>query len=471
MSTVLEVLIYRILATVVPAFDVIQPILDSFDVSSALEDNPSLYLDAIGAGKSEVLKRLLDVGRARLPGKAGPNLLRLAARRGDINIIRLSHAEGFSKDWKDENGWAILHHAADTGRDHVVTELISSYDPDAKYDGGMSPLHIACRNGSISTYIALVRTNKLSFNAPTAYGDQPIHLAAAGGYLQIVVRLVQLGADPKVSNRKGLTPLHLAAQAGHLAVVWEIIRRIGDPSSASVMEEGADSRDYTSSLGNDEEEKEEAENSSDGDSKEEEIQNYGLEPTPLHSAALRGYDDVVRGLLEAHVDINFGNYNGSTPLHLSVRHGHTAVVKTLLDGGANASLCDLHGRLPIHIASEGGNILIFRALQKFGTYVRAADDRDRTPLHITARHGYEELVELLLRQGADPNSSDVEGHAPLFCAIQSGNPRVFKALLNAGARITDASQSQSTLIREAVRAGQKGDVIRSLMEAGCDLLG
>ena len=29
-STVLEVLIYRILATVVPAFDVIQPILDSF---------------------------------------------------------------------------------------------------------------------------------------------------------------------------------------------------------------------------------------------------------------------------------------------------------------------------------------------------------------------------------------------------------------------------------------------------------
>lgn len=115
-------------------------------------------------------------------------------------------------------------------------------------------------------------------------------------------------------------------------------------------------------------------------------------------------------------------------------------------------------------------MLIFRALQKVGTYVRAADGRERTPLHITARHGYEELVELLLHQGADPNSSDVEGHAPLFCAIQSGIPRVFKALLNVGAGNADASQSRSTLIREAVRVGQDGDVIRSLMEAGCDLL-
>lgn len=57
-----------------------------------------------------------------------------------------------------------------------------------------------------------------------------------------------------------------------------------------------------------------------------------------HSAALRGYDDVVRELLEAHADINFGNHNWRTSLHLSVHHGHTAVVKTLLDGGANASL-------------------------------------------------------------------------------------------------------------------------------------
>ncbi|GAQ44402.1 hypothetical protein AKAW_08093 [Aspergillus niger] len=450
--TCLESLQAAVIRGNLQAIDILLQLLP--DVSSALEDNPSLYLDAIRSGKTEALKRLLDVGRAQLPVEVGSNLLCLAARRGDLDIIRLIQAEGSSTDWKDENGWTILHHAADTGRASVVTELISSYDPEAKDDGGMSPLHIACKKGSISTFIVLVRTNKLSFNAPTAYGDQPIHLAAAGGHLQIVVRLVQLGADPKVSNRKGFTPLHLAAQAGHLAVVRELIRRIGDPSSASVMEEGADSRDYTSSLGNDEEEKEEAENSSDGDSKEEEIQNYGLEPTPLHSATLRGYDDVVRELLEAHVDINFGNHNGSTPLHLSVHHRHTAVVETLLDGGANASLCDLHGRLPIHIASESGNVFIFRA--------------SKSLKHI---HGYEELVELLLRQGADPNSGDIEGHTPLFCAIQGGNSRVFKALLNAGARITDASQSQSTLIREAVRAGQDGDVIRSLMEAGCDLLG
>ncbi|BCR97799.1 ankyrin repeat domain-containing protein [Aspergillus luchuensis] len=58
------------------------------DVSSALEDNPSLYLDAIGSGKSEVLKRLLDVGRAQLPVEVGSNLLRLAAQAGHLAVIR-----------------------------------------------------------------------------------------------------------------------------------------------------------------------------------------------------------------------------------------------------------------------------------------------------------------------------------------------------------------------------------------------
>ncbi|PYH28881.1 ankyrin repeat domain-containing protein, partial [Aspergillus neoniger CBS 115656] len=88
----------------------------------------------------------------------------------------------------------------------------------------MSPLHLVCKNGSISTFIALMKANNISFEAPNFDGDQPIHLAAAGGHLQIVIRLVEMGADPNTSNRKGFTPLHLAAQAGHLEVVRELVR-------------------------------------------------------------------------------------------------------------------------------------------------------------------------------------------------------------------------------------------------------
>ncbi|GLA98226.1 hypothetical protein AtubIFM57143_006165 [Aspergillus tubingensis] len=465
------------------------------DLPSTLQDNTYLYLDAIRSGQFQVLKHFLNVGGARLPGEVGSSLLRLAAQRGDIGVIRLLLAEGFSADQKDENGWTILHHSADNRRANVVTELLPSHDAEAKDVNGMSPLHLVCGNGSIPTFIALMKANNISLEAPNFDGDQPIHLAAAGGHLQIVVRLVEMGADPYTSNRKGFTPLHLAAQAGHLEVVRELIRRAEDRLSVSRTAEESpriefredisehngesaaagdslDARKSDSSSGSDSEEEEEGEEeeSSDGDAEETGNQIYAHEPTPLHSAALRGYDDVVRELLEAHADPNYGNQHGKTPLHLAVQDGQTAVVKALLDGGANPSLCDMDGRLPIHLASEVGNIFIFRALQQVVSYVEAVDDRGRTPLHICARHAYEELVQVLLNQGADPNASNSEEQSPLYCAIQSGNPQVFKILLDAGAKINGASKSQAALIYKAVRAGQDKDVIRLLMEAGCNPL-
>ncbi|XRM41835.1 hypothetical protein ABZX51_005079 [Aspergillus tubingensis] len=471
-------------------------LLQLADLPSAPLDNTYLYLDAIRSGQFQVLKHLLNVGVARLPEEVESSLLRLAAQRGDIGVIRLLLAEGFSADEKDENGWTILHHSADNRRANVVTELLPSHDAEAKDCNGMLPLHLVCKNGSISTFNALMTANNLSFKTPNSDGDQPIHLAAAGGHLQVVVRLVEMGADPNIPNRRGFTPLHLAAQAGHLAVVRELIRRAGDRLSVSQTSEESpyigsredvseqigesaaagnslDAHKNDSSSGGDEEEEGEREEdeSSDGDAEEEaENQDYAHEPTPLHSAALRGYDDVVRELLEAHADTNYGNQHGKTPLHLAVQDGQTAVVKALLDGGANPSLCDMDGRLPIHLASEVGNIFIFRALQQAVSYVEAVDDRGRTPLHICARHAYAELVELLLDQGADPNSSNADGQSPLYCAIQSGNPQVFKLLLDAGAKIKSASQTQAALVYEAVFAGQDKDVVRLLMEAGCDPL-
>ncbi|PYH28882.1 uncharacterized protein BO87DRAFT_449880, partial [Aspergillus neoniger CBS 115656] len=59
------------------------------DLSSALQDNTYLYLDTIYSGQFQVLKHLLNVGGARLPGEVGSSLLRLAAQRGDIDVIRL----------------------------------------------------------------------------------------------------------------------------------------------------------------------------------------------------------------------------------------------------------------------------------------------------------------------------------------------------------------------------------------------
>ena len=50
-------------------------------------------------------------------------------------------------------------------------------------------------------------------------GQTPLHAAAAGGHVAIVVRLLAAGADPAPRDPAGRTPLHLAAKLGHAAVV------------------------------------------------------------------------------------------------------------------------------------------------------------------------------------------------------------------------------------------------------------
>src|SRR5277367_6309712 len=56
--------------------------------------------------------------------------------------------------------------------------------------------------------------------------------------------------------------------------------------------------------------------------------DYGW--TPLSYAASRGYEAVVKLLLEKIAELGAKDYNGRTPLLLAAEKGHEAVVKLLL---------------------------------------------------------------------------------------------------------------------------------------------
>ena len=68
----------------------------------------------------------------------------------------------------------------------------------------------------------------------------------------------------------------------------------------------------------------------------EERTTHGGE-TPLMRAAARGYEDVVRVLLDAGADACARRADGFTPLILAVFFGHEAVVRLLVERGADAS--------------------------------------------------------------------------------------------------------------------------------------
>ncbi|KAH6850184.1 hypothetical protein B0I37DRAFT_352699 [Chaetomium sp. MPI-CAGE-AT-0009] len=69
--------------------------------------------------------------------------------------------------------------------------------------------------------------------------------------------------------------------------------------------------------------------------------------TPLQIAALNGYDDIVKLLVEAGCNLDCVNNDKDTPLLDAVENGHLDVVKILLEAGVNPRKANAYGQEPI----------------------------------------------------------------------------------------------------------------------------
>ena len=57
------------------------------------------------------------------------------------------------------------------------------------------------------------------------FRSTPLHWAVRQGHLQMVVLLMQHGADPDLKDGEGCSGLHLAAQFGHTAIVGYLVAK------------------------------------------------------------------------------------------------------------------------------------------------------------------------------------------------------------------------------------------------------
>lgn len=144
--------------------------------------------------------------------------------------------------------------------------------------------------------------------------------------------------------------------------------------------------------------------------------------------ALKEKDDVMEALTVKDRD-------GKQPLHWAAHRGHQRMVRELLKMRALASATDRHGARPVHLAAFEGHEKALRELLEVETRksATARTDGGAEPLHLAATKGHSSVAKLLLRKRASPSARDNKGAEPLHMAAYEGHVSMVDLLLAAGA--------------------------------------
>lgn len=358
----------------------------------------------------EVRFLLLDPSEGDVGGYSNPlGFLRLSS-----HLMAMQHGQGESSEdgtrgtppdltqpgnriliapWKDPEmiGQAILNIFA-MSRPPV-------HDPEGSVFDRPRPkqrikLHKAAIAGDLSAFPKATRGSR-SFDPTDSDLVTPLMLAAHHGTIQIVEKLVSLGANPSLADKRGHTPLHHAAHGGHKLVVDALL-------NAGASMNAADD----------------------------------VGRTPVHIAAAHGHSDVVLRLLAAGADANDrdGEY-ASSPLHLAARGGHAHIVPILLGHGAEVESANEAGRTPLHVAASYGHLGVVNALIEAGADVNRRDLDGETPLFRPTFFQHDDVMRLLVTAGGDVRVSNADGDTPLHVAAKMNRERAAVSLMNSGANV------------------------------------
>jgi ankyrin repeat protein len=172
--------------------------------------------------------------------------------------------------------------------------------------------------------------------------------------------------------------------------------------------------------------------------------------------AREGDIESAKAMLEAGVDINQTDIDGTNALVVSIMNKKYTFAKFLLDRGANPNLADVKGRAALYAAVDIRN----------EDYSALPSRKEDDPLPSL------EIVKALLARGANPNvqltknlpgrsgmdSGDItldEGTTPLMRAARAGDAPVMRALLEKGADPKLTTKEGNTALMFAAGVGYR----------------
>lgn len=178
------------------------------------------FVVALANDRSDVARLLLEAGTppAFLGDESGVAALKLAARKGDLGLVRALIARGVKADGADKSGRNALMEAARFGRTEVLKGLLEKGARAAAADaGGATALHFAAGGGHVPAILALLKAGA-AVEGADSLGSTPLMLAAEQGRQDAVKVLLAHGAKAATLDKLKRTASQRAEDAGNVPV-------------------------------------------------------------------------------------------------------------------------------------------------------------------------------------------------------------------------------------------------------------
>lgn len=269
----------------------------------------ALY-DSADAGKTRVVKELLDLNVSPDAKKSGITAMTAASLKGHKQIVRLLWKKGASVDGGSSDS-IPLHQAIKSGHVETAALLLDLGANIQTCDRLNRTALFETLGTSDLRGAALLLKNGIDISCRDSMGNTVLHEAARRGSVEHAVRFFDRGLDVTIPNNEGLTPLHLAAGHGHLEIAALLLQK------GAVVDDG------------------------DIDGR-----------TPLLLAVQSKHLEVAALLLRTGATVDARDSTGNTPLMLAASAGNTQLYKILLDSGAYINKVSIDQRTPLYSAEE-----------------------------------------------------------------------------------------------------------------------
>lgn len=410
----------------------------SIHETGGLDGGSSCIREAITSGSIELVEWLVSRG-ADIESKHGDSSywpMQRACETANLPMVRWLIEHGIAVNVYTTEETSPLAAACRGGAGVELLNLLLRAGADAKYSmWNGSALH-ACRNGEQARWLL---EHGCPVDARNWRNATALHAAAEGARHEVVVALLEGGANPELQDENGSTPLHVAVRncgfAGDDAASTMIVRALlAGGANIAVLNRFND--------------------------------------TPLHCGLEYCLPiALLSALLASGCGVDLVDEDGVTPLMVAARYGVLDNIKYLLQRGANANKMDNAGRTALfHAMRPNVNATIgaVRLLIASGADVNKCGSRAAAPLVAAASAPFDnsELIALLVQHGAQVNQRGRHGKTALYCAIYSGHAGNVKALIDAGADVhKEIGIRVGAPLIHAIRLGDE-HVVRMLLNAG-----